>query len=166
MTLVHSMYLKIIILYIFFCLINTSVFAETKGYPCLNPEVMELTDRGTITDTPCIVPEQQFLVEGGYQYQKLITSESLEVYPQAQIVYGLPHKLEIFLDVPSYNRPTNFVPSGLSPVNIGIKHEFAYGKKWSASLQGIVTIPSGSNAFGSPKISEVVNGIFAYELIS
>lgn len=145
--------------------ISTSCFAEMRDYPCNSPGALELTDRGTVTDTPCIVPTNKVLIEGGYQYQWLESSTQLQVYPQTIVVLGLPNKFEVFLGVPTYyNKQSNLQARGLGITTAGVKHEVTSGSNWVASIQGILTIPSGSRVFGSPKTGETINAILVREL--
>lgn len=153
--------LRLIFLSLF---IDAPCFAETRDYPCQSPGVMELTDRGTVTDTPCVVPTNKVLIEGGYQYQRLESSSQLQIYPQTTVAFGLPQHFELFVGVPTYNQQSNPHSSGLSATTAGIKHEVTSGSNWVASIQGILTIPSGSQVFGSPKTGETINAIFVREL--
>lgn len=144
--------------------IATPCCAETRDYPCNSPGVMELTDRGTVTDTPCVVPTNKVLVEGGYRYQRIESSSQLQTYPQTTVALGLPKQFELFVGVPDYNQQSNPHASGLSATTAGIKHEVTSGSNWVASIQGIVTIPSGSQVFGSSKTGETINAILVREL--
>lgn len=137
------------------------------------PTILELTDRGTVTDTPRTVPNKKILIETGYQYQDLILTnrlqgDHLQSYPQTEIVFGLPKQTEVFVLLPNYNQLSNrtsqdFI-SGFGATSFGVKHELLYGKNWVASVQGVLTPPGGNPTFGSPGVGSQLNAMAVYSI--
>ena len=159
---------KIIILFSIGCsFISLTSFAVALDYPCNKSVALFLTDRGSITDTPCVVPENRMLVEGGYGNQFLITGDTLQSYPQAEVALGLPAHSEVFISLPSYNRQ-NSIPlaAGSGPTTLGVKHEVLFGHSWTFSAQGLLVLPSGSANFGAPDVGGALNGMFGIDLTS
>ncbi len=133
---------------------------------CSAPDALALTDRGSLTDTPCVVPNKQVLIEGGHQYQNLIDTGTLSAFPQVQATLGLPKQTEIFVDVPSYIDLSRPHLSGATATNVGAKAEVFATKTWIVSGMGYVTIPGGSRVFGSDGTGATINAIGLYNLNS
>lgn len=129
---------------------------------CDSPDAMALTNRGSIADTPCIVPDKKILIEGGYQYQQLIDMGSASSFSQIQATLGLPRDLEIFVNTPNYTTLHQQHLSGASATNVGGKTAIAATQTWMLSGQGYVTIPGGSKVFGSDGTGVTVNAIGLY----
>lgn len=141
------------------------LLANNPGTFCHDPDALALTDRGSVTDTPCVVPSKKVLIEGGYLYQNLIGARHLSTYPVIQYNLGLPGDTEVFIIVPSYNRAGPNL-TGLSATNLGAKIELASRKDWTISGAGNVTLPTGSANFGSDGGGVTINAIGAYSLTS
>jgi hypothetical protein len=133
---------------------------------CSSPDSMALTSRGSVTDTPCVVPNQRLLFEGGYQYQNLINKETQSTIPQAQLSLGLPKNIEIFANMGSYHTQKFPHQSGMAGSNIGTKAEIYSTNTWVVSGQGYLTLPSGNANFGSKRAGTIINGIGAFALNS
>jgi hypothetical protein len=53
--------------------------------------------------------------------------------------------------------------SGPSAAVVGLKHELGYTGKWLGAVESLVTLPSGSAAFGSQGVGAAFNGIVNYD---
>lgn len=129
-------------------ILNYCLFASSLIYANDDSTVMDLTDRGSITDTPHTVPNKKMIVEGGYQYLFLQEDGPLQTTPQIEIDFGLLLNTEFILEIPTHYWLNNPQFSGFDTPSLGIKHELIQGKNWLMSLQGIVTLPGGSFGFG------------------
>lgn len=146
-------------------IIAREAFSETNsGGPCSGVSLLSLTDRGSISNTPCIMPSNQWLLETGYQYQRLAEGSGLQNYPQANLIYGLPGNTELMLMLPSYNQQSTPHISGFTSTSIGAKHEILYGKDWSIAGELFITPAGGSYAFGNQRTEILFNGIGSYNL--
>lgn len=135
--------------------------------PCSlsNPEILlSLPDGPTASDSPCVVPSGHVLFELQYQHVDLRgNGGDAEVYLQAtEVRLGLPGKNEFKVLPPSYT--SEKASSGWSATTIGFKHELGYNDKWIGSVETILTLPSGSDAFGSHGLGAAFNGIIGYSL--
>ena len=137
--------------------------------PCSlsNPEILlSLPDGPTVSDSPCVVPKGHVLLELQYQHVNLRGSEgggAADVYMQAtEIRLGLPGRNEFKVLTPSYT--VEKASSGWSATGIGFKHEVGYNDKWIGSVETILTLPSGNDAFGSAGLGAAFNGIVGYSL--
>ena len=133
---------------------------------CSDPDAVALTDRGSVTDTPCVVPNKKVMIEGGYQYQNVIDTGTLSTFPQVQATLGLPKHTEMFVNVPNYIDQSRPHLSGATATNVGVKAEVFATTTWIVSGSGYVTIPGGSKAFGSDGTGETINVIALYHLNS
>ncbi|MDP3559476.1 MAG: hypothetical protein Q8R79_03890 [Legionellaceae bacterium] len=156
------MHLKKITLFVFIFFVGKTVFADEMF--CADPAIIDLTDRGSVTDTPCVVPKNKVLVEAGYQYQNLLPSGVLSNVPQMQITTGIAWGTEIFASLPSYNVQQYPSAQGFGAANFGAKTHLFGGKSWAVAGQGIITTSGGTNNFGSPKTGYAVNGIGSWGL--
>ena len=147
-----------------FSIICTASFATESHHQCYAPSIMSLTDRGTVTDTPCVVPNTKVLIEGGVQYQLLTPAGTLQNAPVTQLSLGLPAHSEVFVQVPNYNRTSTPALSGFSTTTLGGKHEVIATDDWIVSVQGLVNLPGGSQVFGSQGTGASLNGIALYAL--
>ena len=143
--------------------------------PCSGPSaLLAILDRPTVSTSPCAVPQGQFLLEMGFQRAKPRdpASGTMDTYPQAELRIGLPGRNEFTLIPPSYNSQrtrsgsdsTTEVVSGYSALTLGLKHELGYTRQWQGTVQILVTLPSGSSAFGSHGLGVALNGVVAYAL--
>lgn len=80
----------------FYCLFTSLSYANnTSG-------VMDLTDRGSVTDTPYTVPNKKIIMEGGYQFITLQEDGPLSALPAMEIDFGLPFNTELIVQLPTY----------------------------------------------------------------
>lgn len=154
-------------------LINGNALADTDNSanapinyasPIINPcnGIISITDRPSKADSACAVPYGQFALEGGYQFLDLTGSGSAQNFPQLEFRVGLPLNNELVILPPNYNTQTIFPRSGWGATVVGIKHEIGYTNNLVGAVEGLVTLPSGSNAFGSDQTGGVLNGIATY----
>ena len=141
--------------------------------PCsaLNPgALLSLLDRPTVSDSACVVQLGHVVLETGWQHAdvKGEGGGTADNYPQVEIRYGLPGGNEFKVLAPNYNSQRAGVPeeasSGFSAASAGFKHEFGYTEKWLGSMEAVLTLPSGNDAFGSRGIGAALNGIVSYAL--
>lgn len=155
------------------------VYAEEQetalSNPCLGPSaLLAIVDRPTVSDSPCVVPTGQFILEMGFQHANLRGpgAGTVDNYPQAEVRIGLPGRNEFVLLLPTYNRQRThaFAVSpdqeiaGSSAVTFGLKHEFGYTRYWLGTVEALFTPPSGGSAFGSRGLGVSFNGIVSYAL--
>lgn len=159
------MSIRVIFLSAFVWLLFSTGFAITTN-PCDDSSAFSLTDRGSITDTPCVVPQGNVLVQGGYQTQDSIGGGSLQNFPQTEISLGLPMKSEVYVLVPNYyNRSfLQHTFQGAGPAIIGVKKEVAFGQQWTVAAQGLAILPGGSANFGAEGLGLALNGIASINL--
>jgi hypothetical protein len=129
-----------------------------------NPEVLlSLPDGPTVSDSPCVFPSGHVLLELQYAHENLRGGGAADVYMQAtEVRLGLPGRNEFKVLTPSYTVAKE--SSGLSATSIGFKHELGYNDKWVGSVEAILTLPSGNDAFGSAGLGAAFNGIVGYSL--
>ena len=153
--------LQIIVLMFFFTL---NAFATSAVNPCANVSVLSQTDRGSVTNTPCVMPSNTFLLETGYQYKHFTIAGYQQAYPQSSVFIGLPANSELQLTLPSYNQQSIRPFSGASATTVGVKHELFYGQSWVTAGSILLAPPGGSATFGSDGLGMSVNGIFSYNI--
>lgn len=127
-------------------------------------DILDLTDRGSITDTPHVVPNKSLLIEGGYQYLSLKADSPLHNVPQTEVALGLNLNTEMFVIFPTYYAQGKPVFSGFDTSSFGVKHEFMHGNNWLVSLQGIATMSGGSDAFGQQGAGGQLNVLTTYSI--
>lgn len=143
--------------------------------PCAGPSsFLAILDRPTISDSPCVVPSGNVVLEMGFQHATLRGqgSGTMNTYPQAVVRTGLPFRSEFVLLAPNYNHQetqavsgsSTEATSGLSAATIGIKHSLGYTRSWQGAVEALFTLPSGGSAFGSHGLGVAFNGIVAYSL--
>ena len=144
---------------------------ETMSYssdPCSMEGMLELVNRPTVSDSPCVVSPGRVLLESGFQYLNLRTVTNVRgegtgyLYPQAEIRYGFRGENEAFVILPNITSQTNPDKTGLGVMSLGMKHETLHFRKGVFSLEGVVTPPSGNMLFGSSKGGLMANGIVTY----
>jgi len=153
------------------CLLLCSFFLfnsyahTTIDNPCSgNPvSLLNLVDRPTIANSPCVVPFKDVVIESGYQYQELINpGGNLQNGPNFMLRFGLPANYEFLFLLPNYIHRSLPKASGFSSTAFGIKHEFGYTKHWIFSAEGFVIPSGGSAAFGTEGVSATLNAIINY----
>ncbi len=171
MDIIHAR--KIYLATICFLLINANTYADTENNsntvpsvntPIINPcnDILSLVDRPSKADSACVVPYGQFDLEGGYQFLNLIGTGTSQNFPEAEFRIGLPWNNELVILPPNYNTQTIFPRAGGGATTLGLKHEIGYTSNLNAAIEGLVTFPSGSNAFGSDETGGAFNGILTY----
>jgi hypothetical protein len=144
--------------------IVNNVFADTIDNPCTgNSELLNIIDRPTVGDSACVVPFSKAVLELGYQYQQLTHSAGHEQnFPEAEFRLGLPANNEFVLLLPNYIHQSMTPHSGYTATTFGIKHEIGYNQNWLATGEVLLTLPTGSTAFGSKGLGAALNGIVSY----
>jgi hypothetical protein len=138
------------------------LFVTSINYASSEVNVLELTNRGSISDTPHVVPNNKWLVEGGYQHLSLSTDGPISTAPQAEIVRGLNFNTEVFVMIPTFFSQKTPRFSGNDTPALGTKHELVQGRNWLVSLQGIVILPGGSFEFGHRSTGVRLNAMTSY----
>src|SRR3990167_4084543 len=144
-------------------IIYSSAWSDVSN-PCTN--IFAIADRPGQADSPCTVPNGQADIEGGYQYLNQTGGVSGQNFPQPFFRIGLPLNNEFVAVLPNYNLQAIFPHSGWSAATVGIKHEIAYTNNWMATVEGLVTLPTGSAAFGSADTGGALNAIASYNFTS
>ena len=130
-------------------------------------DMLNLTDRGSITDTPYVIPNKSLLIESGYQYLSLKIDGPLYNVPQTTTVsLGVNFNTEIFVIFPTYYFLSKPEVSGFDTPSFGVKHEFMHGHNWLVSLQGIGSMSGGSDAFGHQGAGGQLNALATYSINS
>lgn len=157
-------YFIVLLTYIF---LSSKVFADSVSDPCAGPSaLLNLPNRPTKSDSPCVVKFDQAMLEVGYLYLNLIGGASGQNYPEAQIRLGLPYQNEFAIFLPNYNLQSVSPRSGYDPTVISVKHEIGYNAHWLGAIEGVLLLPTGGGGFGSDKYDPIVNGIIEYSFNS
>ena len=121
---------------------------------CANPSLLDLTDRGSVTKTPCALSFNSVMFEAGYQNQALDLAGTRQNFIQPVL----------FIELPDYNKLSIDDLDGYSATVVSVKHEIGYGKNWVAATAVHLTLPSGSSAFGSQGLGAKIDGIIKYAI--
>lgn len=141
---------------------DEKIFSNFSNDPCAGPSaLLALLNRPTIQDSACVVKPNHMIIELGSQYASLRGGGHGYNLPETEIRYGLPFNNEFVLSAPNFFHQNI---SGWGSTLIGIKHEIAYTNRWILATEGLLTLPSGSAAFGSPGLGTAINGIAELEL--
>jgi hypothetical protein len=139
--------------------------------PCGGPSaLLSLLDRPTFSDSACAVPLGKAVLELGYQHADVRGEGGgrADNYPQAEVRFGLPGRNEFKVLASNYTSQRSGIPevasSGLSATAVGFKHELGYTSQWLGSVEAVVTLPSGNDAFGSRGLGALFSGIVAYSV--
>ena len=142
-----------------------SGYADEPQTACSGPDnLLSLMNRPSVADSVCVVPNKNAIVEMGYQYLALTGSGYEQNAPQGIFRLGLPNQFEFNVTTPNYIHQTIIPRVGFNATILGVKHVVAANARWVASLEGLVTLPSGSAAFGSRGYGEAFNGIASYTI--
>jgi hypothetical protein len=156
--------MKLKLLNIFLCLISlisvTTSFSATIPDPCAN--LLSVVNRPTVADSACVVSDKHALLELGYQYQNLKGGGNAYNLPQAEFRLGLAGNNEVSIVLPNYNHQSMASQVGYNATSLGFKHEIGYDKHWLGAVDGLITLPSGSAAFGSNDFGATLNGVVVY----
>lgn len=148
---------------IFMSALYTLSYATLSNAGCTS--IMDVANRPSNIDSACSVPFKKVVIELNYIDLQLINHAGVQQnYPNAIIRFGLPSSTELFVLPPNYIQQTSAPKSGSTAVTSGIKHSMSYQKKWVFALEGLVTIPGGSFAFGSQGWGGEFNGIASYSI--
>lgn len=154
------------VLYGISLLITSNIYSASSVDLCANPSLFDLSDRGSVTKTPCSLPYNLIMIETGYQYEEFNLIGNRHNYIQPVFFVGLPSKTELFVELADYNRLSIDHLSGYSATVLGAKHELGYGQNWVAASAVRLTLPSGSPSFGSQGLGAKLDGIIKYQIDS
>jgi hypothetical protein len=118
--------------------------------PC--GSILSIVNRPTVTTGTCTVRTGNFDLENGYTNTTItgLGGGSGANYPQSLIRIGTadPH-FDLEFGPPSLQTSTAGVPrvTGSSDVNMGAKYELGYSTRWLYGVNGVVTFPTGAQAF-------------------
>lgn len=154
--------------FLFVYLISFSVFADTIENPCGGPSAfLNIIDRPTVGDSPCVVPSKKSVLETGYEYQSLHSSSGHQQnFPESELRLGIPASNELVLLLPNYIHQSINPSAGFGATTLGIKHEIGYNKNWIGTIESLFTLPTGSDGFGSNALGVAINGIVGYAIKS
>ncbi len=138
-----------------------NISSDLPPDPCATG-LLALINRPSPSGGVCSVPNKQVIVEGGYQYFNLSGGAYGYVTPQTIIRFGLPQRNEFLLITPTYFHQTISPRAGWSAVTLSMKHEIDYNANWVGAVEGLVTLPTGSDAYGARALGETVNGVVSY----
>jgi hypothetical protein len=127
---------------------------------------LALVDRPTYSDSVCVVPRHNSVIEAGYQYQSLFGGGNLQTLPQTVYRYGMADQFEVVMLFPSYVHQNIDPHVGFGATTLGVKHQLTANQTWITTIEGLFTLPSGSSAFGSQNPGAVFNGIISYNISS
>lgn len=147
-----------------FCGLSAKAQTATDD-PCGGASpLLAIIDRPTVGDSACVVPERRVVLELGGQWTKFRDGSHGFNLPEAEFRLGIPGNNEVVLLPPNYARQSGggLVTSGESATVLGFKHELGYTGKWLGAVETLVTLPSGSAAFGSRGGGVAFNGIVNY----
>ena len=149
-------------LLLFFYLSISTAFADTVSDPCAPSNFLNIINRPSASDSPCAVKYKNFATQAGYQYSKISHTGYSQTFPQTEFRVGLPANNEFDVIAPNYNRLSAYPHSGASATGVGLKHEIGYTSAIIGAVESIITLPSGSAAFGSDGMGVAFNGILSY----
>lgn len=153
------------LLLLFLSMATLNASAGEVSDPCAGPSsLFALVNRPSAADSACVVPFEKGIIEGGVQYQNLKGGKKGYNLPQAELRLGLPLMTELVIVAPNYTRQTKIPHAGWGPTVVGLKHELGYNAKWLGAVEGLLTLPSGSEAFGSDSVGGTLNGIVDYSI--
>jgi hypothetical protein len=118
--------------------------------PC--GSILSIVNRPTVTTGTCTVRTGNFDLEGGYTNTTTtgLGGGSGVNYPQSLIRIGTadPH-FDLEFGPPNFQTSTAGGPrvTGSSDVNMGAKYELGYSTRWLYGVNGVVTFPTGAQAF-------------------
>ena len=142
-------------------------FAHVVQDTCFGPTaLLNIINRPTNSDSPCVVPFKKLFIQSGFQYQELIDSNGRQQnLPNAVLRLGLPTKNEFIVLLPNYTHQSQQPPTqGETAMTLGFKHQLGYNDKWIVAVEEYITPPSGGVAFGSAGTGTTINGIMNYSV--
>lgn len=123
---------------------------------------LSILDRPSIGFSACTVPDKGLSFESGFAYQKTSPEGYAHNAPQSELRIGLANNTELDFFPPNYNQTSNPYQSGFSATSVGMRRVLFFDNNQIATLQGYITPPSGSLAFGTTKLSYLINGLYTY----
>jgi hypothetical protein len=145
-----------------FYLTVANAFAATDTDPCASSNFLNLIDRPTSADSPCAIKFKNFATEAGYQYAKISHTGYAQTLPQTEFRVGLPANNEFVVLAPNYIHLSAYPHSGATATGVGLKHEIGYTSTLIGAVESIITLPSGSDAYGSDGTGVALNAILSY----
>jgi hypothetical protein len=145
-----------------FFLSVVSAYADTLADPCDSSNFLNIVDRPTASDSPCAVKYKKVVVEMGYQYSKISHTGYLQTLPQTEFRLGLPANNEFVILAPNYAHLSTHPHSGATATSVALKHEIGYNSSLVGAVVGLITLPSGSAAYGSNSVGFIMNGVLSY----
>jgi len=118
--------------------------------PC--GSILSIVNRPTVTTGTCTVRTGNFDLESGYTNTTItgLGGGSSVNYPQSLVRIGTadPH-FDLEFGPPSLQTSTAGAPrvTGSSDVNLGAKYELGSSTRWLYGVNGVITFPTGSQAF-------------------
>lgn len=149
---------------IFLLLISAQTYAEGDSTPCQS--LIDIIGRPSNADSACTVPYTKALLELGFAKQSLLVEGNQTNSPQAVFRIGLPKNSEFSFILPNYADQSVEPYSGLNATTLVLKHIINANPTWMATVEGLVTLPSGSEDYGNDGLGEAINGILSYNLSS
>ena len=141
-----------------------SSFGLATEETCYEDNLSSLTNRGSVTKTPFITPENMGIFSAGYNSEYFKSASSAQNFIQPVAFLGLPHQSEIIVGLPDYNQIPGDHLSGASATEIALRKQIGCMKKLISAAEINVTVPSGSYAFGSPGVGVNISGLVQYKI--
>lgn len=132
--------------------------------PC--GSILSIVNRPTVTTGVCTVQTGHFDVETGYTNTTTSGTGggSGVSYPQPLLRLGTAPHLDLEIGAPSYETSSVGTPTitGSSDVSLGAKYELGYNSSADWGINGVVTLPTGGNAFsaGNAQFTGNFNGAY------
>lgn len=126
--------------------------------------LLAILDRPTVGDSACVVPNGNLVLELGAKRGKSHDGNRGFSLPEAEFRFGVPADNELVFLPSNYlhQSGSDTAIAGSGPTVVGIKHELGYTDKWLGAVESLITLPSGSAAFGSAGAGVAFNGIVSY----
>lgn len=130
---------------------------------CTNQDTISyVINRPANATGPCAVAAKDILVEGGMQHRFLTGGSTADLFPIAEIRFGLPKQSELYvytpIDVMNHAPPYN----GYTTFAVGGKHEIWGNKRLVFTLDGFIAPPGGSFYYGTQAPGIHINAIMEY----
>jgi|SRR5579872_3070367 len=143
------------------CAANMAFADAAPADPCAG--FLSVLNRPTTADSVCVVKPWHVVGEGGYQRQDLYPGSATGAsYPTLQLRLGLPAGNEFTVLPPNYIDQSD--AAGFGATVLGLKHQFSPFGKFTYGVEGIFTLPSGSDDFGSDGLGFAANALGSYAI--
>jgi hypothetical protein len=154
-----------------------AVHAQPSPSPSPSPvpdpcgSIISVVTRPTVTTSVCTVRPGKLVVENGWT--NTVTTGAAggntasDPQSLAKVGTSNPH-LDLEWSLPTWMRTLVGGPvvSGLSDTTVGAKYELGYSSKAVWGLNGVVSIPTGDNAFTATESQYTLNANWSYTLSS